>query len=153
MSGWVSYSLLDGEIELADGTETSSRVDVTHTLTTVAKFYFADVWHIGGTARYATGRPFTPIVGQTTDPETGAPRPLFGDTYGERLPDYFRLDARLTRVVGLGVGFAAFYLEALNILGRSNVMDYTYDAAYEERREIASFFGEPTLVFGVEAQF
>ena len=153
VSGWVSYSLLDGEIELEDGTTASSRVDVTHTVTTVAKLYFRDVWQIGGTARYATGRPFTPIIGQATDAETGAPRPVFGETYGERLPDYFRLDARLTRVVGLGGGFAAFYLEALNVLGRSNVMDYTYDAAYEERREIAAFFGEPTLVFGVEAQF
>ncbi|HEX6588323.1 MAG TPA: TonB-dependent receptor, partial [Longimicrobiales bacterium] len=153
LNGWVSYSLLDGEIELEDGTTTSSRVDVTHTLTAVVKYAFADMWEIGGTGRYATGRPFTPIVGQTTDAETGTPRPVFGELYAERLPEYFRLDARLTRVVGLGGGFAAFYLEALNVLGRSNVMDYTYDAAYEERREIASFFGEPTLVFGVEAQF
>ena len=72
---------------------------------------------------------------------------MFGELYAERLPDYFRLDARLTRVIGPGCGFAALYLEALNILGRSNVMDYTYDAAYEERREIASLFREPTLVF------
>ena len=126
---------------------------MTHTLTTVVKYQLASEWQVGTTARYATGRPFTPIVGTTTDPESGAPRPLFGATNGERLPGYFRLDGRITKVVGLGGGFAAFYLEALNVLGRANVMDYTYDATYEERRPIESFFGERTLVFGVEAQF
>ena len=128
-------------------------MDVTHTLTTVVKYELPAQWQIGGTARYGTGRPFTPIVGQTTDPETGSPRPVFGETNGERLPDYFRLDSRITKVIGLGGGFAAFYLEALNVLGRGNVMDYTYDEEYQERVPIESFFGERTLVFGVEAQF
>ena len=153
LTGWVAYSLLDGTLELEDGSEISSRVDVTHTLTTVVKYELPAQWQIGGTARYGTGRPFTPIVGQTTDPESGSPRPVFGELNGDRLPDYFRLDSRITKVVGFGGGFAAFYLEALNVLGRGNVMDYTYDDEYQERVPIESFFGERTLVFGVEAQF
>lgn len=152
LHGWLAWSLLDGGIELEDGRDASSTADVTHTLTLVSKWAFADRWQLGGTARYATGRPFTPVVGRTLD-EEGRAVPAYGDPNGERLPRYVRLDARVTRVVPLGVGFAAFYLEALNVLDRGNVMAYTYDEGYEQRRPIESFFAQRTLVLGIEAQF
>jgi hypothetical protein len=50
-------------------------------------------------------------------------------------------------------GLIVGYLEALNVLDRANVVGYTYDATYRERRPIDSFFGDRTLVFGAEARF
>jgi vitamin B12 transporter len=152
VTGWLTYSLLDGQVELEDGTRIPSAYDVTHTATAVTRIALADGWEVGFTGRYSTGRPFTPITGADPD-ANGAVVPLFGSVHSERLPEYFRLDGRLTRIVPLRRGALVTYLEALNLLDRRNVMAYTYDDDYRNRRPIGSFFAERTLVLGFEAQF
>ena len=153
LSGWVTYSLLDGRLELADGTTTSSSYDVTHTLAVVTKIALGDWWELGLTGRYATGRPFTPIRG-AAEPEPGRPlAPDYGPTLSARYPEYRRLDARLTRFIRLDRRSVVVYLEGLNVLDRRNVMGYTYDDAYRNPEPVASFFADRTLVLGVEAAF
>lgn len=152
VSGWLTYSLLDGEVELTDGSRVASAYDVTHTATAVTRLTLTDAWEVGFTGRYSNGRPFTPITG--VEPGTnGAPGPTYGPVHSERMPDYFRLDGRLTRIVPLAGGAFIAYLEGLNLLDRHNVMAYTYDDDYRNRRPVRSFFGERTLVLGFEAQF
>lgn len=153
ISGWLTYSFLDGEIELEDGTRTRSEYDVTHNATGVAKVPIGASWELGLTGRYATGRPITPVIGATPRAREQTAAPVFGSTYSDRLPEYFRLDGRLTRLVPYRGGVLVAYLEGLNLLDRPNVMAYTYDADYRVRRPTRSFFGDRTLVLGVEAQF
>jgi tetratricopeptide (TPR) repeat protein len=149
LNGWVTYSYLDGEVELEGGERVPSAVDVTHTLTGVAKLSLGKRWEVGSTLRYGTGRPFTPVVGADADPERGgAPRPVFGAAHGGRLPDYRRLDGRVTRLVTLPGGSGVVYLEMLNLLDRENFAAYTYDAGYRQRRGVPSFFSQRTLVLG-----
>jgi vitamin B12 transporter len=149
---WLTYSYLDSEVELEDGSVVSSRYDVTHTLSAVGKLS-VEAWELGLTARYGTGRPFTPVLG-AEPPAGGRPAvPLYGEVHSQRMPDYFRLDGRLSRLVRMRGGIVVAYVEGLNLLDRGNVTGYTYDAAYTDRRPIRTFFGDRTLVLGVEAQF
>ena len=96
--------------------------------------YTIGSWQIGGTARFATGRPYTPVVGSS---ETeGLLEPVYGDALSRRLPDYVRLDARLTRFQQLGGRMAVFYLEVLNVLDRDNAAAVVYDAEWKNPRTL-----------------
>ena len=147
--GWIAYSFLDGELEVVDGERVSSEVDVTHSLTAVGMYTLAS-WQIGGTVRYGTGRPYTPAVGATRG--DGFPEPVYGDPMSRRLPDYFRLDGRLTRFQRVGGRLAVFYLEVLNVLDRENASAVVYDADWENPRTVGSIFDTRTLVAGVELE-
>ncbi len=147
--GWVAYSLLDGTIEVADVGRISSEVDVTHSLTAVG-MYTLGSWQLGSTIRYATGRPYTQAVGSTGG--EGFPEPVYGDPMSSRLPDYFRLDARITRFQRLGGRFAVFYLEVINVLDRENASAVVYDANWENPRTVGTVFDGRTLVAGVELE-
>jgi vitamin B12 transporter len=136
LNGWLTYSLLRGRVELEDGRHVPSAVDVTHTGTAVGTLQLPEGWQLGSTARYATGRPFT---------HPG------GAVHGERLPDYRRLDARLTRFQALRAGTLVTYLELLNALDRPNVTAYTFDLS-GERQAIPAFFRR-TAVLGFSYSF
>lgn len=148
-SGWVSWSLLSGRLDLEDGREVSSEYDVTHSLTAVGTWSRWG-WQLGATARYATGRPHTPMLGSTSG-ERG-PEPIYGAPYGARLDDYARLDARVTRYASLSGGLLVVYLEMLNVLERANTSAIVYDAAYENPRPVESVFADRTFVLGFELQ-
>lgn len=154
LNGWLSYAFLDAVVDLEDGRRVPSAADVTHTLTVVAKTSPIERWELGFTGRYGTGRPLTPILGPAEPGGPGAPpEPLYGPIHGGRLPDLIRLDARLTHLAPVRGGLLVLYVEALNLLDRANVLAYTYDESYRNRRPVESFFADRTLVLGVEAQF
>jgi vitamin B12 transporter len=136
LNGWLTYSLLRGRLELEDGREVPSAIDVTHTLTAVGTLRLPSGWQLGSTGRFATGRPFT--------------RPG-GEAHAERLPDYARLDARLTRFWPVRTGTLVTYLELLNALDRTNVTAYTFDTSGEQQA-IPAFFRR-TAVLGFSYSF
>ena len=153
LSGWASYSYLNGKVRTRDAGEwIPSAADVHHTFTGVAKLAFGDNWEIGSTARFASGKPYTGITGATTDAD-GNRTALYAPTHSSRMPNYTRLDSRLTRLVPTGKGMFILYIEGLNLLDRRNIMAYTYDSSYTRRVPIESFFANRTLVFGAEAMF
>jgi hypothetical protein len=128
-----------------------SALDVTHSVTGVVRLPLGD-WEVGATARYATGKPFTPVTGGAPDPATGAPVPVYGELNDERLPDHRRLDARVSRYI-FGAGrFGLVYLEMLNLLDRQNVMSYTYGDDFTTRVPVHAFFAHRTFVLGFEFQ-
>jgi vitamin B12 transporter len=152
LNGWITWSYLEGRVELGDGRTVPSAVDVRHSLTGVARWSFRPRWELGSTLRIGSGRPFTDITGgeETAD---GRILPRYGDPNGERLPGYRRLDARITRYLPMRAGVGVVYLEALNVLDRANVSGYTYGAGYAERRPVYSYFSQPTLVLGLGLTF
>jgi vitamin B12 transporter len=150
LNGWVTYSYLHGRVELEDGRTVPSTVDVTHSLTGVARLAVTDVWELGVTARYGTGRPYTPVTGTTAATDgSGRPRPVFGSPDGARMPRYRRLDVRVSRYVPMHAGLGIGYMELLNALDTRNVAAYSYDAGYVHRRSVDSFFAHRTAVFGL----
>jgi hypothetical protein len=150
LTGWLGYSLLHARTELAGGRVVTSPTDVTHSVTAVGTLAVARGLSIGATTRYGTGAPFTPVAGVSSS-AAGA-RPVYGETLGERLPAYGRVDARVMQLVPVRTGILTTYVEALNLLDRGNVASYTYDAAYRSRQSVRSFFASRTFVVGAEYQ-
>jgi hypothetical protein len=156
LSGWVSYGWMDTRRkELDDPREVPSRYGVDHSVTLVARYDVTSQWTIGAKYNYATGRRFTPVVGRTYDPGRDIYHPIYGDHNSDRLPDYRRLDLRVTRLFSLrrqwGLpesGACAFYVEGLNVLGIRNVLDYIYDSDYTRRYTTESYFSRRLLVAG-----
>ena len=144
VNGWITYSYLDGRVELEDGSTAPSAVDVRHALTAVSRITVAPRWEVGLTGRWATGKPFTAIGGASADG-----RPVYGAPHGARMPPYTRLDGRITRYLPGRAGVGVVYLEMLNLLDRVNVQAYTYEAGYARRRALESFFSHRTLVLGM----
>ena len=108
--------------------------DVPHTAQISASHKFNDRWSISALAKYATGQPYTPIVGTfvSIDPD-GSPRirPLYGKPYSERLPDYFTLNFRVAYLRQLANGKSLeLSLEILNMTNHDNVEEIQYDDNY-----------------------
>ena len=153
IGGWVSYSLLDATVVLANGDRVRAPNDVTHTFTGVARTSLSDHWDLGTTLRLGTGRPYTPILGGDSIASGRGYAAVYGDITSDRLPNYFRLDTRIMRLQPIAGRVVVCYLEALNVLDHRNVLAYTFDRTYRKRSSVESFFSDRTLVFGVEAQF
>lgn len=142
VNGWVSYSLLEScrtqprdrgrEVTLEQG---PAPFDLTHQVTAVGKVRVIGQLRAGGTYRYTTGAPFTPVVG-SKQTATGARLPLDGPVGSARLPAYHRLDLQLSYYWPFGDTneHIIFYAALNNALDRANVVDVTYSADYAERR-------------------
>jgi hypothetical protein len=155
LHGWIGYGYLDTRRHWLDYTESSpSSYDITHNLTIVLEYSITASWHLGATYKYATGRPYTPIVGSQYYPTIDLYAPIYGPTNSARYKGFQRLDMRLSHYTRLfGVAFTVIYLEALNILNIHNMYGYTYTPDYSEQREIYSCFGRRILVLGMIMNF
>lgn len=152
LNGWITYSFLDGRVDLVDGGTVPSAVDVRHSLTGVARWSVRPMWELGSTLRLGSGRPFTDIAGGRTEAD-GRISPVYGTVHGSRLPGYARLDGRISRYLPMRAGIGIVYLEMLNLLDRKNVQGYTYSDGYAERRPVPSYFSQRTLVLGLGLTF
>jgi hypothetical protein len=150
-TGWVGYSLMDATVRLADGETVRSPLDVTHTATASATVSLGADWSLGSTMRAGTGAPITPISG--VDRRAGLVMPIYGAFMSDRLPAYYRLDARLMRTIRAPKFLLTTYLEVLNLTDRRNVASMAYDAEYRRQTPIATFFANRTVVAGGEFQF
>jgi len=153
VEGWLAYSSLVAELELPDGARIPAGSDVRHAATLVARAPVGAGFELGATARYATGRPYTPVVAWRAPAAGGPPQPVYGPAHAARLPAYGRLDVRVSRVAPAAGGTAVLYLEALNVLGRRNAIDHTYEPGSLQPRPVHAFFADRTVVAGVELRF
>ncbi|MGE5499757.1 MAG: hypothetical protein ACM3Q2_16925, partial [Syntrophothermus sp.] len=150
INGWISYGYINTKRFWLDYKElTSSSFDITHSFTIVAKYNISNNFQLGLTAKYATGRPFTPVISSVYHKQWGVFEPVYGPANSKRFPDYRRVDLRLTYLdqVAGGMRLVA-YLEGLNILNLKNIHGYTYSGDYSQQKEIKSYFGYRMLVLG-----
>ncbi|MEO8336303.1 MAG: hypothetical protein ABI664_15095 [bacterium] len=152
VTGWLSYSLLDANGDLADGRHASSPFDITHSATASATTTISANWSVGTTLRYGTGAPHTPITGGVVGTD-GRIAPVYGDVMSERLPAYVRADARLTRFIRMPGFLLTSFVEVINAGNHHNSSAVTYDASYQVRTPVYSFFASRTVVVGGEFQF
>jgi hypothetical protein len=156
LSGWISYGYLDSRRqELDDPHEVPASYGVRHSATVVGMYSLDAFWQIGARFAHTSGRPYTPVVGSTYDASRDLWRPIYGENNSDLLPEYRRLDLRLTRLFSLpsGAGLPAsnvcvFYVEAMNVLDTQNVLEYSYNQDYTERREELSYFSRRLVVAG-----
>jgi hypothetical protein len=149
IDGWISYGYIDTKRDWMDfDKDVRSSFDITHNITLVAKYNIAENWQLGINAKYATGRPFTPIYGSPFNPTNNLFEPIYGLTNSSRYPDYKRLDIRLTYFDQFFDYPVVAYVEGLNILNINNIFGYTYTPDYAERQDIKSYFGRRMVVIG-----
>lgn len=156
LDGWVSYGFLDARRrEGDDPREVTARYGPRKSLTVVQRYQVSSRWHVGGRYSHSTGRPYTPVVGAELDAGESRWRPVFGENQSGRMPDYHRVDVRLLRLFSLPAtaglrasNVCVFYIEALNVLGIRNVLDYAYSEDYRERHAVESYFSRRMLVAG-----
>jgi len=127
----------------------SSTADITNNLTLVAKYNLSTKFQIGLNAKYATGRPYTPVASTIYHSDQNIYEPVYTATNSNRFPDYKRVDLRMTYFSQLFERYSVVaYIEGLNILNITNIFGYTYSPDYTQKQEIKSYFGSRMIVFG-----
>lgn len=156
LNGWASYGLLDARRRIDDDPrEVRSASSVRHSLTLVGQWQQSMRWMYGVRWSYASGRPYTPVVGATWGPGRALWHPVYGEHGSGTMPAYHRLDVRLTRLFSIpGAGalpassVCVLYAECMNVLGTANVLDWTYSADYSRRIANESYFSRRLVVAG-----
>lgn len=88
--------------------------------------------------RYATGRPFTDIIGSV--PSVDGPQPVFGAPNAGRLPGYLRSDVSISWLHARRSGTTVFWASISNVFDRRNVMRYTWNRDFTARAPVRSPF-------------
>jgi hypothetical protein len=164
IGGWLTYSY-----GLSSRTRDSVRYapghDRRHDLDVVATWRLSR-YRLGARFGFASGTPYTPIVGQIVrrayDPSldhwgTGDPRlslePIGGPRNGERFPPTHRLDLDVSRELSYRGATLAPYLSVVNAYNAKNIFVYLYDysTASPTRRAISQFPVLPSM--GVRVVF
>ena len=152
ITGWISYGYISTKrLWLDYGAFCNSSYDVTNNLSIIMKYNLTDHFQLGGSVKYATGRPYTPVVSSGYSDQLKIYVPEYAPTNSGRFPDYKRIDLRLTYFGNLTPNISAvIYMEGLNIFDYDNIFGYSYTPDYSRRTTIQSYFGQRMLVFGFE---
>ncbi len=152
IDGWISYGIINTKRQWLNFENlTSSDFDITNNFTLIAKYMLTPSVQLGINYKYATGKPFTPIIAANYIETMNIFEPIYGVDNSNRLPDYHRLDFRVTYLTTLlDKYFCVFFVEAINILNIKNIFNYSYNFDYSVKSDVESFFGRRTIVFGTQ---
>ena len=133
-TGWIAYTY--GRSMRQNPSRSDAYLpyvlDQPHTLTLVGTTALGPHWRFGGRFRYATGNPFTPVIGAAQEPD-GDYIAIDGPLLSERLPDFFQLDLRLDRAWRRSWGVMLLYIDVQNVTNRKNAEGVTYNDDYTVR--------------------
>lgn len=134
---------------------TAAAFDVRHSALLLVEKGWRDRFTLGAAYRFATGRPFTPVVGANLVADSAGTRwvPLHGTPYSERLPSFHRFDLSAGILhAAPGGGLVSTYVSLYNLLDRENVAGYRYSADFSRRLPVRSTIGRGVF-FGVAWSF
>jgi len=138
----VTYTYVDSK-----RTDPTSRAiarapfDITNSITLIGDQALPKGWDFSFAFRYATGKPFTPVVGAAFNAQRRTWDPIYGSANSERLPSAQKVDLSLSRVTRLSPRTILVYFFSLdNVLDRENIYQYTYNADYSQRIPVRSLF-------------
>lgn len=148
-TGRLTYSYLTSRrTDPNSGVIADAPFDIPQTLTVVLERALPYRIQLGGAYRYATGRPVTPVVGAVRDSTGYRWIPSYGAPLSERLPHFARVDLSVSQLRAISPNWlVVLYASVNNVLGRSNIYDYTYSADYRTRTAVGSLFNR-SLYFG-----
>ncbi|GDY13610.1 membrane protein [Planctomycetota bacterium] len=133
-----AYQQAKRQLSAEDPGKYSFYGDVTHTAQLAGSWQFATQWSASFLAKYATGQPFTPIVGTYTYTDTNGTtrlRPVYGKPYSDRFPDYFQLNLRAAYTTTISGSPLELALEVINATNHKNVQGIEYDDQYKKKGE------------------
>jgi len=124
--GWLTYTLARSERDVGAYGWRPSDFDQTHIVNMVAAYALGRSWTISGTYHYNTGRPVTPDV--TSVPGQRLTRDQYDAVYDtDRLPGFWRIDARIEKREAFDTWYLDFYVDWLNISLQREVTGYRYE--------------------------
>ena len=102
--------------------------DQRHAFYADATYAWNDRWQLSAAWQYHTGWPTTDVVYSLATLANGRRLVVAanGPIYGLRLPDYHRLDLRLTRRIRLARGEVRVFLDVFNAYDRLNLLGYDH---------------------------
>lgn len=136
---WLNYGWATTTDEFPQDRDAPRQIDQRNTVNAVVDLRLGRHWDLSLAGRYHSGRPVTPISLVEVEDEDGETElvPVLGRLNSERLPDYHRLDLRLSRRWRLASGALTFFADVQNLYDRKNVagLDLEVD---EEAGEIVA---------------
>jgi len=150
--GWLSYSFTKSQRLDAPGDQWRPfQYDQTHVLTAILSYKLGAGWEVGGRLRFASGNPYTPVVGAVKDDNTDTFVPIYGAPGSGRLPNFLQLDVRVDKTWVFNTWSLDVYLDVQNATNSRAVEGITYSFNYAQR---VYFVGLPIIpVLGVKAVF
>ncbi|MCW8925728.1 MAG: TonB-dependent receptor, partial [Xanthomonadales bacterium] len=118
---WLNYTW-SRAVDVIGGVEVRRSWDQRHALTGNLSWH-GEKWVLNLVGRYHSGWPLTPLLVTPVLDADGALVGLNGDLSQRNqtnYEDYFRVDVRLSRTVGLDSGSFQFYLEIFNLFDTEN---------------------------------
>jgi hypothetical protein len=149
--GWVAYTVSRAERQDRPGEDYRLfDYDQTHNASLLAS-YRRGPWLFSGRWQFATGTPYTEVVGATYMPEQDVYQPIYGALNGARLEASHELDVRVERQWRFQDWSLAAFLDVSNVYQNASVMQYQYNEDYTERKAITEFIPPPSI--GLRGEF
>ncbi len=148
--GQLCYSWSVVRNRALDNVERPGSFDIPHVLYLIGGYKLNDNWEFSTKFSYASGRPRTPFL----EPASSEQNRWISDVSrinAERVPDYSRLDIRVDNRHHFSGWNLVTYLEAQNILNRSNVFMYVWNE--KTRNEEAVYQTGLFIVGGGKVEF
>ncbi|MGD8717290.1 MAG: TonB-dependent receptor [Candidatus Zixiibacteriota bacterium] len=131
-----TYSYLASYRRLRDGQELfPSTYDMTHSFTVLGGYEPWKTWLFSAKFKFASGRPYTPVVGSYYDPAAQQWFRIDGDVNSARYSSYHRLDLRFDKAFYRQNWSLTTYFDLQNVYDAKNVFAYDYSYDYSEREE------------------
>jgi hypothetical protein len=155
VQGWAGYTYAHTRRKTAVQDWYFPKYDRTHTFNLVADWQWTKRWHVSSAVSYATGNPYTSILGiiqtwvaeeyyivESNDDEGSETDNwweeniyLVGKKNSARYPDYFRWDISLVHRKATRFGHREWYIQILNVTNHLNILTYIFDQRYSWKTE------------------
>ncbi|WP_455212585.1 TonB-dependent receptor [Kaarinaea lacus] len=152
---WLSYSYLKSErTNTITGETYPFTGDQRHTLNIVWNRALSKNWDWSVKFQAHTGKPYTAVTGRekeaVEDPDSRW-LPIYGSPYGERLPNYYKLNVRFDQSKVFNTWKMQVYYD---VQLSNNVINYDYGSEYENYNNPEEIKTETLLFFiGIRAKF
>lgn len=130
---WLNYAYSTTEDRLAEGW-VPRLYDQPHALNLDLDYRFGGSWRLNLAWRYHSGWPTTPLGIEQVESDGGDSEwvPVLGPLNSERLPDYHRLDLRVSRRWPTRWGAFTIFADIQNLYDRENVAGFDYEIDEDE---------------------
>jgi hypothetical protein len=143
--GWLGYTFSrTTRQETPGGDVHASPFDQTHNFTAVGS-YERGPWRFGARVQYASGLPYTDVVGAMYSNELGRDVPVLGAPYAARYPDVVRIDLRVEHVWKTKSMVIAAFADLVNLLRDAQVERYAYSSDFTRRTPVDDFVPLPSI--------
>ncbi len=133
--GAYTYLKANRQLSQQDETLQTFYAEVPHTAQVIAGMKFWDNWAFSTRVHYHSGAPYTKVEGtyiDNSDPTAPRVRPIYGESYAARLPDYFSLNVKIAQQIKFASSQELEWsFEIQNLTNHENITGIDYDDNYE----------------------